>query len=187
VAVSGQLKKIGSILYQKFQESPITIILFVLVVGYVVSKRLPQFLSEQEFIGQEASDFFVSNLNGEQVHLADLKGKKVVLNFWATWCGPCRIEIPVLNEIYSSIDQGKVEFLAVTTEEPQTVLSFVSSTPIKYPILIDNRELVTSLYKVIGYPTFVFIDENGIITDIDTGMNVFLKWKLRYFASGELF
>lgn len=153
---------------------------------FFLNKRLPQYLTESHLTGNPAPDFFLPNMTGDSIHLSALKGKRVVLNFWATWCGPCKVEIPILNGIYEDIKRDRFELISITMEDEKSVSGFLSGNPIRYPIIIDSREIAHSLYKITVYPTFVFIDEKGVITDIDSGMNPFLKWKLRYLATGNI-
>ena len=120
--------------------------------------------------GDVAADFELKNLSGEIVRLSDYRGKKVFLNFWVSWCGPCRVEMPHMENYYKEYkDSGDVEIIAVnmTTSERkiEMVQEFVDSRELTFPVLLDNEGEVESLYKVIGYPTTYLINEKGIIVD----------------------
>lgn len=146
------------------------------------------FLSEVEMEGKPAPDFQLRGIDGKQVRLSDLKGKKVAINFWATWCPPCRIEIPILNDLYDEIsDESSFRLIGISGESENTVNNFTASNPIHYTVLLDEDDSVARSYRIMAYPTFVYINEDGIITDIDSGMNFFLKWKIRFMATGSIF
>ena len=121
-------------------------------------------------IGKAAPDFELSKLDGTKVKLSDLKGKKVILNFWATWCGPCQREMPDMQEFYSKY-QNDVEILAVNytasegSEGKEKVRRFAEEKGVTFPILLDTDIKVTTAYKVITIPTSYFVDTKGVIQD----------------------
>lgn len=117
--------------------------------------------------GQEAPDFTLTNIQGQNVSLADLKGKVVILNFWATWCPPCREEMPSMEMLYRKFkDQGLV-ILAVNVEKDgqKLVQSFLQRTPYTFPILFDGDAAVQNRYQIFRYPETVIIDRNGKIVE----------------------
>lgn len=121
-------------------------------------------------VGRPASDFQLTDLKGRRVSLSDYRGRKVMLNFWATWCGPCRIEIPYMVQLYSEMQGKPFEILAVDLrEDPARVGQFVDQFGMRFPILIDTTGKVGSAYFVNAIPTSVFIDENGVIKAIQRG------------------
>ncbi|MFE8696027.1 redoxin domain-containing protein [Cytobacillus sp. FJAT-53684] len=117
--------------------------------------------------GNKSPDFQLKTLNGTEVRLSDLKGKKVILNFWATWCPPCKAEIPHMQDFYESSDKTKVEILAVnlTTSEnnPGNIKGFVKERNVTFPVLLDQDGDVGDLYRAITIPTSYLIDSNGIV------------------------
>ncbi|MBY0598672.1 redoxin domain-containing protein [Bacillus bingmayongensis] len=121
-------------------------------------------------VGKNAPDFELSKLDGTKVKLSDLKGKKVILNFWATWCGPCQQEMPDMEAFYKK-HKDDVEILAVnyTVSEgangEEKVKKFVEDKGITFPILLDKDINVTTTYKVITIPTSYFVDTKGVIQD----------------------
>ncbi|PFI85365.1 redoxin domain-containing protein [Bacillus cereus] len=121
-------------------------------------------------IGKSAPDFTLTKLDGTNVKLSDLKGKKVILNFWATWCGPCQQEMPDMEAFYKEHKEN-VEILAVnyTPSEKgggeEKVRNFAKEKGITFPILLDKNIDVTTAYKVITIPTSYFIDTKGVIQD----------------------
>ncbi|MBJ8103774.1 MULTISPECIES: redoxin domain-containing protein [Bacillus] len=121
-------------------------------------------------IGKSAPDFELTKLDGTKVKLSDLKGKKVILNFWATWCGPCQQEMPDMEAFYKEHKEN-VEILAInyTPSEKgggeEKVRNFAKEKGITFPILMDKNIDVTTAYKVITIPTSYFIDTKGVIQD----------------------
>lgn len=121
-------------------------------------------LSASPSIGNPAPDFELTSLGGEKIRLSDLRGKIVLINFWATWCAPCRLEMPSIQERadrYSS----QLAVLAVNFDEPQDVVqSFVEDLGLQaVVVLFDPGAQVQELYQVRGYPTTVIVDETGIV------------------------
>ena len=114
-------------------------------------------------INSPAPDFQLTALDGSSVSLSELRGKAVMINFWATWCGPCRVEMPLLQKFY---DQNKEDWvvLAVNNAEPQEkVQAFIDELELSLPVLLDADGEVTKSYHVRGFPTTLFIDQDGII------------------------
>lgn len=116
--------------------------------------------------GESAPDFTLTTLSGEQLSLSDLRGKKVILNFWATWCGPCRAEMPDMQKFYES-HQDEVEILAVNVTESEAsaenVDLFVEDYGLTFPILLDEKSQVVTTYQALTIPTSYLIDSNGVI------------------------
>ncbi|MCK9486965.1 MAG: redoxin domain-containing protein [Dehalococcoidia bacterium] len=113
-------------------------------------------------LGAEAPDFVLEMAGtGEHVRLSDFRGQTVVLNFWATWCVPCRTEMPDLQAAYE--DDGVV-VLAVNDKEPDgPVQRFVEEFALTFPVVLDRQGSVREHYRVIGLPATFFIDPDGIV------------------------
>ncbi|WP_188455332.1 peroxiredoxin family protein [Virgibacillus oceani] len=120
--------------------------------------------------GEFAPDFELETLEGERVRLSDYKGKRVLVNFWATWCPPCRAEIPDLEKLY---DKKDVTILAVNLTESEksenNITDFVEKFGMTFPVLMDVNSDVSSAYRVQAYPTSYMIDSNGRIQFIALG------------------
>ncbi len=110
-----------------------------------------------------APDFELANLSGQAVRLADLRGHPVIVNFWATWCGPCRLEMPLLQKYADRYPQD-LHILAVNDGEPIThIQKFVDELSLKFDVLQDPAEKATNLFRVSDFPTTYFLDSDGNI------------------------
>lgn len=123
-----------------------------------------------ELEAQPALAFNLVNLDGESVALSDFLGNAVMVNFWATWCPPCRAEMPLIQE-YAAANQGQLVVLAINAgEENHTVQDFVDSQNFEdVNFLLDLTNSVADLYRVPGLPTSLFIDAEGLLQGIHIG------------------
>jgi len=119
-----------------------------------------------------APDFSLKDLNGRTYRLTDLKGQVVVLNFFATWCGPCRNEIPDFIQLHQRLRTQGLEIIGVSLDQdPGTVLGpFIKHYGITYPIVLGTREVVLDYGGIQGIPTTFIIDRNGTISDYFIGL-----------------
>lgn len=118
--------------------------------------------------GQLAPDFTLQNMQGEEVTLSDLRGKRVVLNFWATWCPPCEAEMPHMQKYYEQYKkEDNVEIIGVNltyaNEKVERVEQFLKSYNISFPILLEQNEMVAQQYQIITIPSTYMIDTKGKI------------------------
>lgn len=124
-------------------------------------------------IGNLAADFTLTTLDGTQVNLSDYRGRRVLLNFWATWCPPCKAEMPHMERFYKAYQQEDIVILAVnlthTEKSSNKVQAFVQDHELSFPIALDPTGEVSKEYKVRAYPTSFIIDSSGIIRDIYQG------------------
>ncbi len=115
-------------------------------------------------VGNRAVDFQVQTLNGTTVKLSDYRGKPVLLNFWATWCGPCRFEVPFLDQINTSYSSKGLVMLPVDVGENSTAITnFMVSVNVTLPALMDSNASVSKIYGLTGIPTTLLIDKDGVI------------------------
>jgi len=125
--------------------------------------------NQNPWIGKPAPDFQYQDADGQSVSLSDFRGRPVLINFWATWCYPCRIEIPYILQVYNKwSDDGLVLLTINNGESPSRVGEFMQSQGFSFPVLLDRGNIAQS-YDVVGLPTTVFIDEDGIIQDVKVG------------------
>ena len=122
--------------------------------------------------GDMAPDFKLLSLDKKEVKLSDFVGKKVILNFWATWCPPCRVEMPHMEKVYKN-DRDNVVVLSVnltqTEKSESDVRAFVEDFGLTFPVVMDTKGDVSSTYQISAYPTSYFIDSQGIIREIFKG------------------
>jgi len=132
---------------------------------------------------KEAPDFTLPTLDGGALSLSDFKGKVVLLDFWATWCGPCRRSTPIIVSIYNEYHKKGFVALGINLDresDMNKVAQYVNENNMDYPILI-NAFSVAEVYKVTGIPRFVLIDKQGrTVTEIE-GLVPDLKAKLEQY------
>ena len=119
-----------------------------------------------------APDFQLPDLDGQLVTLSDLRGSPVLLNFWATWCGPCRLEMPFIQDIYDNenfSDKGLVILAVNIGEDSSTAKKFMTDNNLSFTVLLDTDQNVAQKYNIRAIPTTFFIDKNGIIRDVKVG------------------
>ncbi len=112
--------------------------------------------------GKPAPQFDLPSRDGKAVNLAQYKGQVVMINFWASWCGPCRQEMPLLESIYKKYNKLGFVLLGVNVEpDSNAANNWLKQTPVSFPVLYDKESKVSQLYDVAGMPTTVFIDRKG--------------------------
>jgi peroxiredoxin len=120
--------------------------------------------------GDLAPDFALTTDDGQTIHLSDLKGQVVMINFWASWCGPCRQEMPLLEQIHQRYEPLGFTLLGVNVEEnPDDARTFLQERPVSFPILYDPDNGVSKLYDVIAMPSTVLIDREGNVRYLHHG------------------
>lgn len=119
-------------------------------------------------VGKEAPDFELPNLDDKPVRLSDYRGKVVFLNFWATWCKPCREEMPSMEVLYKNFEQDGLVVLAVSIDRVTTkkdIPPFVKSLGLTFPILVDSWGQTDKRYKLMGVPETYIIDRQGVLRE----------------------
>jgi len=117
-----------------------------------------------------AAGFSLASRTGEPVSLAGLKGQVVLINFWATWCGPCRKEMPLLEQIQKKYAPLGFTMLGVNVEEDTRLMdAFLKDVPVTFPILLDPANGVSKLYNVAAMPSTVIVDRKGNVRFIHQG------------------
>lgn len=122
-------------------------------------------------VGGPAPEFSLSDLSGNAVRLANLRGRVVFLNIWATWCEPCREEMPSMQSLYGRLHGPDFEMLAVSADQGDraAVDGFVRERSLTFPVLPDPDLTIPDLYRVTGYPETFIIDRNGRVVAHEMG------------------
>lgn len=159
---------------EKIAGLVIVVVALVALVGSIVrfsSLEKPQ-VKERVAIkeGGVAPSFTLKDLTGKEVSLADYRGKVVIIDFWATWCPPCRKELPHIQKIYDKYRDKGVTVLAITSESNiEKVKDFIEEGGYSFPILIDRRGEANSAYGIRAIPMLFVLDKEGIIQHIHRG------------------
>ncbi|MEK6538232.1 MAG: TlpA disulfide reductase family protein [Nitrospirota bacterium] len=169
---------------------------FVLCVGLSITLFLEgqsaggnyaaSYLGIQEYSSlQDAKDFTLKDITNKKVNLKDFRGKVVMLNFWATWCAPCREEMPSMEKLYRQFkDKGFVIIAVASGEEVNSVNKFIKQYNLTFPALIDSDYKVSDNYKVWALPTTYFINSRGqIIGKAQGGRDWDTKQATQYITS----
>lgn len=121
-------------------------------------------------LNEPAPDFTLKSMTGENVKLSELQGNVVMINFWASWCGPCRQEMPLLDEFYKKYNKLGFVLLGINVEEDSSkAANYLREIPVSFPILYDNTNSVSKLYNVDAMPSTVLVDRNGNLRFLHRG------------------
>ncbi|MFC1997020.1 peroxiredoxin family protein [Chloroflexota bacterium] len=154
-----------------------SILILALGAGWIWMSAVPQGSTtpggipapQEEFL---APDFKLNTLDGDSITLSDLRGKAVLVNFWATWCPPCRSEMPAMQQVFDDYGPDELVILAVNSsyqDQSDDVDTFVFERGLTFPVLLDTTGEISDQYQVNSLPTTFFIDPEGIIKEIVIG------------------
>ena len=120
--------------------------------------------------GQQAPDFALKSSTGDNLRLSEFRGDVVMINFWATWCGPCRQEMPLLDELYSRYQRVGFNLLGVNIDDDsRRAMQMIDELGVSFPVLFDSRKEVSKLYEVEAMPVTVIVDREGTVRYIHHG------------------
>jgi peroxiredoxin len=123
-----------------------------------------------ELAGQAAPDFVLKSASGNNLRLSEYRGEVVMINFWATWCGPCRQELPLLDELYGRYNKVGFSLLGVNIDDDSSkAMQMVEELGVSFPVLFDKQKEVSKLYAVEAMPVTVLVDREGTIRHIHHG------------------
>ena len=126
----------------------------------------------QEWVGKDAPELVVTTLDGKTIRLSEQRGKRVVVDFWATWCGPCVAEVPSFIRLVNEVPGDELLVVGVSSEDPATLKAFTAAQGMNYPVG-NPGELAPPFSDVTAIPTTFFIDRNGKIQKVFVGLHEF--------------
>ena len=145
-------------------------VIAALIVFFTARKQVgkinDEFSVTMSLIGQPAPDFSLTDLDGKTVQLSSLKGKVVLLDFWATWCGPCKLSLPHLQKVADDGGLAKrgLQVFAVNEKDAKPLVqAFMNDNHFSFPVLLDTDGLMNEEYKIAGIPTTVIVGKDGHI------------------------
>ncbi|PAD37109.1 thiol-disulfide oxidoreductase ResA [Terribacillus saccharophilus] len=150
----------------------IRFIILLLMISAITYTVYQNFFTEKVRVqvGDQAVDFALEDMEGNIVQLSDYEGRGVFLNFWGTWCEPCKTEMPLMENQYLNYKDQGVELLAVNiTESDVAIQSFIEKHELTFPVLKDKDRSVTETYDITPIPTTFLIDKNGQVQRVITG------------------
>ncbi len=140
------------------------------VIGLVISILAASSLASSGMEGQPAPDFALKSSTGENMRLSEYRGDVVMINFWATWCGPCRQEMPLLDELYTRYERVGFNLLGVNIDDDSgRAMKMIDELGVNFPVLFDARKEISKLYAVEAMPVTVLVDREGKVRHVHHG------------------
>lgn len=161
---------------QSMQRRAVSVIVLLLGLAWIIFSADPGGASNGDISaprpGFLAPDFTLQTTDGATVTLSDLRGQAVLVNIWASWCAPCRAEMPAMQRVYEEYKEQGLVILAVNStvqDSAESAVSFASELGLTFPILLDIQGVATRLYLVQGLPASFFIGRDGVIREVVPG------------------
>jgi len=140
------------------------------IIALLFSVFAASSLASSGMEGQPAPDFSLKSSTGENLRLSEYRGDVVMINFWATWCGPCRQEMPLLDALYSRYQRVGFNLLGVNIDDDsRRAMQMIEELGVDFPVLFDARKEVSKLYEVEAMPVTVIVDREGNVRYIHHG------------------
>ena len=141
-----------------------------LLIGLALSAFAATSLASSGLTGQPAPDFALKSSTGENMRLSEYRGDVVMINFWATWCGPCRQEMPLLDELYNRYERVGFNLLGVNIDDDSNkAMDMIHELGVNFPVLFDARKEVSKMYDVDAMPVTVLVDREGTVRFVHQG------------------
>jgi peroxiredoxin len=126
--------------------------------------------AEAVTLDDHAPDFTLKRLDGGNLRLEDYRGQVVLINFWASWCGPCRQEMPLLDRLHQRYEGAAFVVLGINVEGTEApIRTLIDQIPVTFPVLIDVNQLVSAQYQLEAMPTTVLVDRHGVVRYVHRG------------------
>jgi peroxiredoxin len=149
----------------------VLIITLLMSLGWTAQSSNAQFyfMMENPRVGDKTPEFQLKGLDGKEQAFQDYRSEKsVILFFWATWCPYCRVQLEVLNKKRTDFESQGIRVAAIDLgEDAQTVKSYLEKNKITLPVFLDEKEIISESFALIGVPTFVYIDQKGIVQSVE--------------------
>jgi len=140
------------------------------IILLVLSIFMGSSLASSGLTGQTAPDFVLKSSTGENLRLSEYRGDVVMINFWATWCGPCRQEMPLLDELYGRYQRVGFSLLGINIDDDsRRAMAMVKELGVRFPVLFDEEKKVSKLYEVEAMPMTILLDREGTVRHIHYG------------------
>jgi peroxiredoxin len=143
----------------------------IFCILFFISIFFNSVFGQKELIGEEAPLFILKSINNEEISLKNFRGKIVLLDFFATWCGPCRMEMQYLKKVYNEYKEKDFIIISIDLyEDIEKVKDFINENGIEWIVVIDRDGQVAKKYNIQAIPTLILIDSKGIIADVYIGV-----------------
>lgn len=140
------------------------------IVALVFTVFAASSLASSGMEGKQAPDFALKSSTGQNLRLSEFRGDVVMINFWATWCGPCRQEMPLLDELYTRYERVGFNLLGVNIDDDSSrAMDMIEELGVNFPVLFDARKEVSELYAVDAMPVTVIVDREGTVRHVHHG------------------
>ena len=138
--------------------------------GIILAIFAASSLASSTLEGQSAPDFVLKSSTGDNLRLSEYRGDVVMINFWATWCGPCRQEMPLLDDLYSRYERVGFTLLGVNIDDDsRRAMKMIEELGVNFPVLFDDGKDVSKLYAVEAMPVTVLVDREGTVRHVHHG------------------
>ena len=141
-----------------------------IVLGALLTVFTATGVASSGLTGQEAPDFVLKSSSGENLRLSEHRGDVVMINFWATWCGPCRQEMPLLDDLHARYSRVGFSLLGVNIDDDsRRAMQMIDELGVHFPVLFDQEKEVSKLYNVEAMPVTVLVDRSGTVRHVHHG------------------
>lgn len=140
------------------------------LMGLALTAIAATSVASSDLAGRPAPDFALRSSTGENLRLSEYRGDVVMINFWATWCGPCRQEMPLLDDLYNRYQRVGFNLLGVNIDDDSSrAMDMMAELGVDFPVLFDDRKEVSRMYEVDAMPVTVLVDREGTVRYVHQG------------------